>query len=314
MTSALRGDLLRFALALLLILGAAAPSLVLAEEKPGTFSSESDWIPDDNDEFLRMLKAKDASLNSVRVTVQQNKTIKRSPFDEYVHDSFAAFKYGGDPPPRPESYEPFERETSATITMTLENGDTTIERTSMFDGRGEPLSEPSRARTSNASGKTECTITTHGESLTVEKVTPLEERGLFYEARLQLEFALGVGFGSRLESIEKIERNGAMARVHATMQIWTQDITEAVLLVDSDLIVREATLVANSKGHVTRFEVRTSGTVTSPDHGSLAAASTYKRTSLGILRNGKLEGKSRVVDDYSTEDHEVIAILPTQQP
>ncbi len=314
MTSALRGDLLRFALASLLILGTAASSLVLAEVKPRTLSSESDWIPDDNDEFLRMLKAEDAKLDSVRVTVQQNKTIKRSPLEEHLHDSFAAFKYGGDPPPRPESYEPFERETSATITMTLENGDTTIERTSMFDGRGEPLPEPSRARTSNASGMTECTITMHGESLTVEKVTPLEERGLFYESRMQLEFALGVGFGSRLESIEKIEREGAMARVYGTMRIWTHDITDAVLLVDSDLIVREAILIANSKGHVTRFEIRTSGTVTSPDHGSFAAASKYKRTALGILRDGETEGKIRVVDDYCTEDHEVIAILPTQQP
>ncbi|MCG6154242.1 hypothetical protein [Rubinisphaera margarita] len=297
-----------FALSLFLILGAAATTCILAGEFPGDSPRQADWIPDDNDEFLRLLKAKDSELNRVRVTVQKKKTVRRVPLLEHAEDSFNAYKFGGDPPSQPESYKPYELKTSATFLLTLQGNETTIERTSMFNGRGEREDQSQYSKTSNASGTTESICEAHGYRTILRNVPSIEEHGLFYEARMELEFSLGVGFGSRLESIEQIEREGELARVHGTMRIWKNDLTKAVLLVDRNLIVREAVLHADSSGHLSRFEIQTSGTIVLPERTCFAKGSQYKRIGLGHVCEGEFIERTTVLDDYSTEDHEIIAL------
>ncbi|WP_144995536.1 hypothetical protein [Polystyrenella longa] len=118
--------------------------------------------------------------------------------------------------------------------------------------------------------------------------------------RLMLnQFCFGIGYGSHIVRINQIESEDGFAVVDAEMRLWSTDTTLAKLKIDSNWIVREATLVANTKGNETRFEISTKGTTDSDSDIKMATSGELKRTALtAVSGREKVDLGQRVDEDY----------------
>ncbi len=130
---------------------------------------------------------------------------------------------------------------------------------------------------------------------------------VFQEHGMQAKFVHGLGFGERIKVIESITPVKEGYRVSGTMQIWWEDYTTFELLVDSNYLVRKATIDADVNGHRTRFEVTTEGTRTVGDV-AIALKGKFRRTNPDYKHHSK-----NANDDIQSEFREVSAPLTAEQ-
>ena len=76
-----------------------------------------------------------------------------------------------------------------------------------------------------------------------------------------IQFAFGFGFGKRIKTIERVEHTDAGTELEGTILIWNDDKSRFKLILDDNLIVRQATIDCNADGNLTRFEIKTKGTI-----------------------------------------------------
>jgi hypothetical protein len=117
------------------------------------------------------------------------------------------------------------------------------------------------------------------------------------ETWMQAELALGFGFGKRLLQITSIEPVESGWIVEGRIQIWTKDVSTCRLVIDRDYVVRKAVIDIDADGNLWRFDVDTQGSV-AHDGFVFAKTGRYKRTWQGTRKEGKVEGKPAVREDY----------------
>ncbi len=123
--------------------------------------------------------------------------------------------------------------------------------------------------------------------------------GLFPEQRMEIEFAHGFGFGKRIKEIKTITRAGATQIVEGSINMWDDDVSKFRIELDDDLVVKKAEIDTNTREKLSHFEIRTEGKV---ERAGFVFAKTghFKRVSLGIRREGRLQGEPHVVKEFST--------------
>jgi hypothetical protein len=242
----------------LVIIGCLLAAAIWRCPAPARAATEADWIPKDPDEFLAKLQAKDAQFDNLSVEFKQRETIHRDPAAEYASDSFNAMRFGGQQQPaRPEKFpQPYDVERVSTYRLTIRGLQTTTDFASDTDGRGEPFAKTYTVKETNIGGP----LQVLADNVLRIDFRPDDGMGMLYSHRMQTEFALGVGFGKRIGKIKSIQPDGEDAVVDATMRLWRSDeVTNAKLTIDKNLIVRKANLLVDVGGNgMRRYEIVTS--------------------------------------------------------
>lgn len=120
------------------------------------------------------------------------------------------------------------------------------------------------------------------------------------EHAMEIEFGHGLGFGKRVKAIETIQRESSGWRIKGSIKIWWEDESQFSMLVDENLIVRNAVIESNVNGNLTRFEIETSG-IASSEGFQLAQKGIFRRIAVGRLRDGKMLGKEEILKEFGTE-------------
>jgi hypothetical protein len=124
-----------------------------------------------------------------------------------------------------------------------------------------------------------------------------------HEQRMEVEFSLGFGFGKRIRSISSVERAGDRRVLKGLIRVWHDDVSIFRLVVDDDLIVRDALIDMDSFGFLKRFESSTEGTVVE-DGFAFARTGRFRATLMG-LRNPPVKLKDpfkpKVEDEFESD-------------
>ena len=261
-----------------------------------------DWIPQSKGILLDMLKAKDAQFDNATVVFERHEVRTVNPLFEWAKQVEGAGKAGIPAPDLPEILPEIRSvEVVTGYQLTIKKSETTLEswRVISDDGEEPKKEESTGSKTTNIGGLQTNMVTTFDSKILHEDPRPFDPNGLLAEDRMFAEFCLGVGFGSRIQSIEAIATEGDLAAVDATMKLWGNDVTKAHLLIDRDFLVRKAELLADS-GDQTRLEIRTEGKVDSPSGKEIASKGIFRRVALTAMVNGQKIGLNDRVDaDYS---------------
>jgi len=219
------------------------------------------------DTLLAVLRAKDAQFDNLAVSFERREKVKD--FDT----SEAA-------PP----LAMIEREAISDCQLVIRGAETTYTIDFKTDHLGKPLdgSTPRRSMTSNASGVQQNMTIVNELRVFHDDTRPAGTSTVLGKQRMMDEFCLGVGYGKRIESVDQIEIKNGVTHVEATMRLFRDDTTKAQLKIDSDFLVREATLTAtNPDGGQTRFDISNEGLSDSPAGAAVASKGVLKWITLG---------------------------------
>lgn len=250
------------------------------------------------DMLLRLLRAKDAQLDNVRLDYTVSGIYQTKPFPAWKFPQLAR-KHGWDrekPEKIPFRYKESLVRRGPHVTVTREQ-DPTFRPPENTQTRMIPFQKwTNKNGLSREITKTGGTGRGHGILEIRPAGLPVD---LVQEHGMAIEFAHGLGFGKRIKTIDKLTRVDDGWRVEGTIQIWWEDESRFSLVLDEDLIARRAVIKSNVKGNLTRFEVTTSGRA-AVEGFLFAGKGSFKRISLGRLRDGKVRGKPRVLKEFAT--------------
>ena len=124
-----------------------------------------------------------------------------------------------------------------------------------------------------------------------------------YGGRQNIEFCLGIGFGKRIREIKRIDQLPGLAKLHVKMQVFDDDDSRAILVIDKNLLIRNAKIyVKNSQEDRSIFEISTSGNSNSQNGYKLAAAGSLKQIGLLAATGSKGRLTNRVIEDFEISD------------
>ena len=235
----------------------------------------ADLLPQNPDTLLAMLRAKDAQFDNLAADFERRTKVKD--LDGSVESPLATV----------------EREAIADCYLVIRGEETTYTNVFRTDHVGKPLdtSTPRATKTSNAAGVQQNMTVINELRIFHDDTRPEGTSSVLRKQRMLDEFCLGVGYGTRIQTIDRIQIKDGDALVEATMRLFREDTTKALLEIDSDLLVRKATMTAtNPDGGQTRFEISNEGLSDSPEGATVAKRGVLKWTTLGT---------NRVVEDYS---------------
>jgi hypothetical protein len=120
------------------------------------------------------------------------------------------------------------------------------------------------------------------------------------DQRLEIELALGVGFGKRLQSIKSLQTHDGVTTLTGAIDIWPDDSSTYELDLDDHFLVRRSVIEIEIRGARARFETQTQGLA--EQHGyAFAQTGSLKRISFGREVEGKPRPAPRVVREFSIE-------------
>lgn len=262
--------------------------------------ASSEWLPKTPQLALQALQAKDAQLDNAAITYEKTTIVERSPAAEWFQQQNLILESGGKSSPAPKSFgKPYKVKVVVQNTLVVRGDSITIDATSSTDSRGRPLTsgKPLFIKRSNATGIEESFVSVNERRILRTDSRPPNPHGLLYEDAMLAQFCMGFGYGKRAISVDSIRANGEMAVVEVTMRLWSRDVTKGTLKIDKHFIVREATLLANSRGDETRFEIATEGLIGTPSGRGIGRLGQFKRTALTAMVRGKKQELKTVRED-----------------
>jgi hypothetical protein len=128
--------------------------------------------------------------------------------------------------------------------------------------------------------------------------------GIVSEQRMAIEFVHGFGFGKRIKAIESVVREGDRRILRGTIQIWWEDVSTFRIELGDDLLVKEARIDCDVRGHLTRFEVTTEGAI---DRQGFVLARTghFRRSAMGTKDANPPDYQPEVSQEFSTQFDDV---------
>lgn len=121
-----------------------------------------------------------------------------------------------------------------------------------------------------------------GQDTTQEKLT-------------ETEFALGIGYGKRLVSIERVEQTEDGLEIWGEMLVWVTDVTTAHLVMDKNYVVRKAEITAlSSDGGTNLIHIETDGSARAGNL-NVAAHGHFLRTA---YLNATPDTPHTTIEDY----------------
>jgi len=114
--------------------------------------------------------------------------------------------------------------------------------------------------------------------------------------RMQIEFAHGIGFGKRILSIDKLEKNSdGNYELSGSIKLWEHDVSTYRLVVDDEYVVREAHIETIVDSSLNIFNITTEGTdraaeILFPKH------SHFVRIHSTIVDGKKIDWKKKTAD------------------
>jgi len=239
----------------------------------------------DSPNVLQILRANDAKFDNLDLKYTRFEDHKIRP------DRFQLSKFGDDPSKMPQDYwTPRTVKWTRSCSLVVRGGDAV--HASQFESG---LSEKDKYVTPSAYSKSgnvdgivydlsDMQLSDNDPSKNVPnyekqlRITRLRSpTGGLHDARMAIEFAHGVGFGKRIQSISSVTTEGDRPLITGQIKLWTQDMSEFEIELDKEHLVRKAVIRCNVQGNNTHFEVITEGTVN--NEGLLLAKSgSFRRT------------------------------------
>jgi hypothetical protein len=250
--------------------------------------------PPDPNTFLATLKARDATVDNVHLA-----------YDRYGEEVKSG-QVAGPPksmnslptlPPKLMKYyyrmEVIRRGQDVTQVRTVDEARTEV-------AKGYPVAGRYHKWSNKGGVCRELSDTGHGnqgsKTLDVEHNPALSS--VILEQLLQVEFALGYGFGKRLQGVSTLTASPTGWTLTGPFKIWGNDVGTCTIDLDKDLVVRKALVDTVSKSSVLwRFEIETSGSVRT-DRITFAHSGHFKQTYLGRQGREQVPSEKRVQDDF----------------
>ena len=210
----------------------------------------------------------------------------------------------------PPDGEEVEARVTTEYRLTIRGDETTIDVDEQVEGSVDLGFIPQRTRTSNSSGKELIRQMIPGSE---QKKIPEEDlvshygdeppNGLLEQDQMFGELCLGIGYGKRMKEVTSIKQAGPNLEIEATLLLYDglPDISRATLIVDSNLLVRKATLWTRDESDGLMSEIITDGILPGlPPERFVARTSSHKRRNFWTDRGGKKRNGNLINADYET--------------
>lgn len=268
--------------------------------------SNGEWIPTESDDVLEFLIAKDHSLATAQIEVKKHFSAIYDPASENLKRVFQYRLQGISPPAvNHASGRAGTRENVEVVellNLQRHEGFRRLSRENTIPAKPQLSFFPQSETYSLQDGI--MTVTRKdGDFLNETIVRQLDPVRAFDDGQLEVEFSLGVGFGSRM-IIQTVDREGDMAIVDARLSLRKGEFARATLEIDRDFIVRKAGMQSTDSGRKTETFITTSGLISDRNGAKYAAESQVRKITLPANQaDSKRQPHSVTV--FRTTDHRV---------